>query len=61
MRNILIAGASSGIGYALAKQLIDKQHSVVSISRTMPDLPVAMHLSYDVMSEAQLPEMSRPL
>jgi len=61
MKTIMIAGASSGIGYALAKQLIDKQCGVISISRTMPDLPVAMHLSYDVMSEEQPPEIEIPL
>lgn len=41
--NILITGASSGLGYALAQQFIGQGHQVYSLSRTKPDLNIKWH------------------
>ncbi|MBL7683225.1 MAG: SDR family oxidoreductase [Flavipsychrobacter sp.] len=48
MKRFLIAGASSGIGFALAKKLISHSYEVVSISRTKPDLPIDQHIHFDI-------------
>ncbi|OSZ82218.1 oxidoreductase [Chitinophagaceae bacterium IBVUCB1] len=61
MKRYLIAGASSGIGYALAKQLISNGHEVISISRTAPDLQVLQHIAYDVKDEALPPAIDGAL
>jgi benzil reductase ((S)-benzoin forming) len=37
--NILITGASKGIGFALAKELLSKGHTIISISRSKGRLP----------------------
>jgi len=36
--NILITGASSGIGLELSKSFIEDEHNVVGVSRTIPEL-----------------------
>jgi 3-oxoacyl-[acyl-carrier protein] reductase len=61
MKRYLIAGASSGIGYALAKQLISNGQEVISISRTAPDLQVAQHIPYNVKDEALPPAIDGAL
>lgn len=45
-KNILIIGASSGIGYALAKELLQLGANVYSASRQQPDLSVN-HTMFD--------------
>jgi 3-oxoacyl-[acyl-carrier protein] reductase len=61
MKKIIIAGASSGIGYTLAQQLIAQNHSIISISRNKPDLGVAEHFTYDVLSADELPVIEGPI
>ncbi|WP_448520545.1 SDR family NAD(P)-dependent oxidoreductase [Rhodoflexus sp.] len=49
-KNILIVGASSGIGYAMAHRLIDAGANVYSASRNFPSgLDIAGHTIYDVL------------
>jgi NAD(P)-dependent dehydrogenase (short-subunit alcohol dehydrogenase family) len=49
-KNILIVGASSGIGYAMAHRLIDAGANVYSASRNFPSgLDIAGHIIYDVL------------
>ncbi len=48
MKRILIAGASSGIGAALAQELSAQSHEVISLSRTEPQIAVSQHIAYDV-------------
>lgn len=45
-KNILVVGASSGIGHALAKSLIQSEANVFSASRVKPDLSIP-HLTFD--------------
>lgn len=61
MKRFLIAGASSGIGYALADALLLLQHEVLSLSRTTPSLPVAQHISYDVKDNNEPPAIDGAL
>lgn len=52
-KNILIVGASSGIGYAMAHRLIDGGANVYSASRNFPSgLDIAGHNIYDVLDPA---------
>jgi 3-oxoacyl-[acyl-carrier protein] reductase len=51
-KNILIVGASSGIGYALAQKLIDADAHVISASRNAPVGLDTQHLSFDVMTDS---------
>lgn len=60
----LIAGASSGIGLQLAKQIIAQGHRVIGMSRTPGELE--SHASYhfvahDFSTAAPLPEIAEPL
>jgi NAD(P)-dependent dehydrogenase (short-subunit alcohol dehydrogenase family) len=55
MKKIMNVGASSGIGQAIAKKLIAKDISVISISRSKPALSVSEHVTYDVRSNDELP------
>ncbi|MCS7019320.1 MAG: SDR family oxidoreductase [Cytophagales bacterium] len=49
-KNLLIVGASSGIGYAMAHRLIDAGARVYSASRRFPaGLDIAGHIIYDVL------------
>jgi NAD(P)-dependent dehydrogenase (short-subunit alcohol dehydrogenase family) len=60
-KNILIVGASSGIGYALAKDLIERGATVYSASRHRPKDLNVRHIELDVMTFkgeiAELPEV----
>ncbi len=49
-KNILIIGASSGIGYELAKILIENGANVISASRTAPEGLALHHITFDVMT-----------
>ncbi len=48
MKRFLIAGASSGIGAALAQELSAQSNEVISLSRNTPAVAVAQHITYDV-------------
>ncbi len=50
-KNILVVGASSGIGNALAAQLLESGATVWSASRTKPEGLAVQHLTYDVTKE----------
>lgn len=55
-KNILIIGASSGIGHALAQKISAQGHQVFTASRRQPEnLPDAHWFSYDATSPFQLP------
>ncbi len=60
MARYLVVGGSSGIGNALAKQLLAKEHDVFILSRTDPLIPEATHLSCDVTKDS-FPELEGPL
>jgi 3-oxoacyl-[acyl-carrier protein] reductase len=49
-KNILIIGASSGIGYELAKMLIENGANVISASRTAPEGLAVQHITFDVQT-----------
>lgn len=53
-KNILIVGASSGIGLETAKSLLSKGYNIFSASRNQPDLEGITHLTWD----AQNPDSS---
>lgn len=54
-KNILIIGASSGIGYQLAQNLLQEGATVFSASRHTPDLPPSVtHLTWDAMQPSNL-------
>ncbi|GAB4137710.1 MAG: SDR family oxidoreductase [Bacteroidia bacterium] len=55
-KNILIAGATSGIGLELTKKLLGEGHKVFSISRR-PDhpLPGVFHVQHDFSGDAEIP------
>lgn len=57
MKTNLIIGASSGIGLALAKQLIAKGEKVITLSRTVPAIDNIEHHFYDVVSTDALPDL----
>ncbi|WP_044171221.1 SDR family NAD(P)-dependent oxidoreductase [Flectobacillus major] len=46
-KNILVVGASSGIGYAIAQNLLEKGYSVISASRNNPNIEGVEHLTWD--------------
>lgn len=52
MARHLIVGGSSGIGEALTKRLIAKDHEVFILCRTDPSIPEATHLSCDVTKDS---------
>ena len=61
-KNILIVGASSGIGSALAESLTQKGASVYTASRTEGDTPSVLHINFDAQTPdyqgfTQLPEV----
>ncbi|MCU0467268.1 MAG: SDR family oxidoreductase [Arcicella sp.] len=49
-KNILVVGASSGIGYEIAKSLISKGNTVFSASRNQPDIAGVTHVSWDAQN-----------
>lgn len=60
-KNILIVGASSGIGLETAKSLLSKGYNIFSASRNQPDLTGITHLVWDATNPdstvfAALPE-----
>ena len=53
-KNVVIVGASSGIGYAIAESIGMQGANVYSISRREPDLPGSMqieHINHDVLAD----------
>ena len=54
MKVALITGASSGIGYQLAKDLANKNMIVYGISRSPFELPGVIHLKGDVTNEEEI-------
>lgn len=61
MKKVLIAGASSGIGFAIADKLIAGGNHVLSISRNRPDLNIAEHTTYDVRADEKPQVIEGPL
>lgn len=60
-KNILIVGASSGIGLETAKSLLAKGYNIFSASRNQPDLAGITHITWDAQNSdsgvfATLPE-----
>ncbi len=49
-KNILIIGASSGIGFETAKYLLSKGYVLFSASRNRPDLAEITHVSWDAQN-----------
>ncbi|MEY4540536.1 MAG: hypothetical protein RLZZ306_2293 [Bacteroidota bacterium] len=49
-KNILIVGASSGIGLETAKSLLSKGFNIFSASRTKPDLEGITHFNWDAQN-----------
>ena len=59
-KHIVIVGASKGIGYALAKSLLEAGHSVTGLSRSESDLAGSVnyiHHTFDAAESAALPEI----
>ena len=50
-KNILIVGASSGVGLALAENLLNKGANVYTASRRAPSLNGTTHISFDVLND----------
>ena len=57
METILIIGASSGIGLALANKLVQKGEKVISISRNSPKAYYGQFIQHDILSEQELPKL----
>lgn len=55
MKTTLIIGASSAIGQATAKKLIENGERVLSISRSIPDFSYDQHVEFDVLSDQPFP------
>jgi 3-oxoacyl-[acyl-carrier protein] reductase len=49
-KNILVIGASSGIGHEIASQLTTKGYSVFSASRNQPDIVGVSHITWDALN-----------
>lgn len=50
MKNIVITGASKGLGYALAKTFSEDGNTVFNLSRTPSDLPLVKNIRVDIMN-----------
>lgn len=53
-KNVVIVGASSGIGYAIAESIGMRGATVYSISRNEPELPGSMqfeHINHDILED----------
>jgi 3-oxoacyl-[acyl-carrier protein] reductase len=61
MKRIVIVGASSGIGEALAQRLLNDQHRIVSIGRRQPNVAVEQHCTYDVTGTEAPPSLEGPI
>lgn len=57
MKTTLIIGASSGVGTALAHQLILNHENVIALSRNAITLPGVQYHHYDVLSDQDLPKI----
>jgi 3-oxoacyl-[acyl-carrier protein] reductase len=57
MQTTLIIGASSVIGKTLSGLLLSRGETVITISRTAPELPVSRFYLHDILSENDLPEI----
>lgn len=59
MKRIIIVGASSGIGHALAKQLMgEPQCRIISIGRQVPaGIETEQHITHDITSIESLPPL----
>jgi len=57
MQRIIIIGASSGIGFSLAKNLIKSNDEVISISRNKPELEPITHHTLDILSDDSMPKV----
>ena len=61
-KNILIVGASSGIGHSLAEMLVEKGANVYTASRHEGDTPSVLHVNFDALQPdfsgfTQLPDV----
>ena len=56
MKNILITGASKGLGFCLAKNLIRSENKIIHLGRTVPNLPL-LHIDCDFQSTDILEEV----
>ncbi|MBI3517916.1 MAG: SDR family oxidoreductase [Bacteroidetes bacterium] len=57
MKTTLIIGASSGIGKALAQQLISQNEQVISLSRQLSDFKTTQFIQHDILSYTDLPKI----
>lgn len=60
MARYLVIGGGSGIGEALSKHLIDKNHDVSILCRNNPSIPKTTYLSCDVTKDS-FPELKNSL
>lgn len=51
MKNIVVIGASSGIGLEATKQLLEEGHQIFSFSRHQPKIEVRKHINLDINEE----------
>jgi 3-oxoacyl-[acyl-carrier protein] reductase len=62
MKRIIIVGASSGIGHALASQLAKEGHHIISIGRQTPaGFATEQHITHDVTGNEALPLLEGPI
>lgn len=56
MKNIVVIGASSGIGLETSKQLLEKGYEIFSFSRHQPGIAVHKHIALDI-NAGETPEI----
>lgn len=63
MKTVLITGTSSGIGYALTKELLKEGNKVIGISRTTPDFKDDnyKHYSLDLNNLSEVEKLAKTL